>query len=174
MLSHPPHRTGWTLRAAGAADAPALADLCAAHAAYERIPYSADGHAHRLAQGLEAGRLFAWLGYWGEQAVGYASATLDYSTLAARSYLHLDCLYLEPEARGCGRGAEMMAAVRHRAQMLGCEAMQWQTPVWNEGAIRFYDRLGATRLAKQRYTLVCGCESPWATGSPRGLSTIGG
>ena len=105
MLSHPPHRTGWTLRAAGAADAPALADLCAAHAAYERIPYSADGHAHRLAQGLEAGRLFAWLGYWGEQAVGYASATLDYSTLAARSYLHLDCLYLEPEARGCGRGA---------------------------------------------------------------------
>lgn len=156
MLSHPPHRTGWTLRAAGAADAPALADLCAAHAAHERIPYSADGHAHRLAQGLEAGRLFAWLGYWGEQAVGYASATLDYSTLAARSYLHLDCLYLEPEARGCGRGAEMMAAVRHRAQMLGCEAMQWQTPVWNEGAIRFYDRLGATRLAKQRYTLVCG------------------
>ena len=50
----------------------------------------------------------------------------------------------------------MMAAVRQRAQMLGCEAMQWQTPVWNEGAIRFYDRLGATRLAKQRYTLVCG------------------
>ena len=50
----------------------------------------------------------------------------------------------------------MMAAVQHRAQMLGCEAMQWQTPVWNEGAIRFYDRLGATRLAKQRYTLVCG------------------
>jgi ribosomal protein S18 acetylase RimI-like enzyme len=83
LTGHP--APGGTVRTAQAADADALARLCAAHAAYERMAYSADGHA--------------------------------------------------------------------RAQ--GCEALQWQTPVWNEGAIRFYDRLGATRLAKQRYTLAC-------------------
>jgi GNAT superfamily N-acetyltransferase len=155
MLSRPAPCIGWALRAAAAADAGALAGLCAAHAAYEDIAYSADGHAARLAQALEAGRLFAWLGFLGVQAVGYASATLDYSTLAARPFLHLDCLYLDALARGRGLGGELLGAVRDQARALGCEALQWQTPVWNEGAIRFYDRLGATRLAKQRYTLAC-------------------
>lgn len=146
---------GGAVRAAQADDADALARLCAAHAAYERIGHRADGHAHRLAQALEAGRLFAWLGCVGGQPVGYASATLDYSTLAARPFLHLDCLYLEPAARGQGLGGDLLQAARGQARALGCETLQWQTPVWNDGAIRFYDRLGATRLAKQRYTLAC-------------------
>jgi GNAT superfamily N-acetyltransferase len=153
LTGHP--APGGTVRTAQAADADALARLCAAHAAYERMAYSADGHAHRLAQALEAGRLFAWLGCLGGQPVGYASATLDYSTLAARPFLHLDCLYLEPAARGRGLGGDLLEAARRHARAQGCEALQWQTPVWNEGAIRFYDRLGATRLAKQRYTLAC-------------------
>lgn len=150
-----PPPVGWALRPALARDAGLLARLCAAHAAYEQIPYCADGHADRLARGLEAGRLNAWLGFLGGSAVGYASATLDYATLAARPFLHLDCLYLDSAARGQGLGCELLDAALRRAHALGCDQLQWQTPEWNEGAIRFYDRLGATRLAKQRYTLAC-------------------
>lgn len=156
MLTRRQPPAGWAVRPARAADAPALARLCAAHAAYERISHHTEGHAQRLADALDAGRLRAWLGLLRGDAVGYASATLDFSTLAARPFLHLDCLYLEPAARGLGLGGELLAAVAACARALGCDQLQWQTPVWNADAIRFYDRLGATRLEKQRFTLPVG------------------
>ncbi|MCE3001856.1 MAG: GNAT family N-acetyltransferase [Xanthomonadaceae bacterium] len=138
---------------AHAGDAPALARLCAAHAAYERIPYAAEGHVARLADALTAGRLRAWLARLHGDVVGYASVTLDFSTLAGAPFLHLDCLYLEPDARGLGLGAELLAAAAAQARALGCAQLQWQTPTWNADAIRFYDRLGAARNEKHRYTL---------------------
>lgn len=156
MLNRRQPPAGWAVRPACAADAPALAQLCTAHAAYERIPHRTEGHAERLADALDAGRLRAWLGCRDGKAVGYASATLDFSTLAGAPFLHLDCLYLEPAARGLGLGGELLGAVAGCARALGCDQLQWQTPVWNADAIRFYDRLGATRLEKQRFTLPVG------------------
>jgi GNAT superfamily N-acetyltransferase len=153
MLNRRPPPAGWAVRPAGVADAPALARLCAAHAAYERLPRPPEGLAERLADAMDAGRLSAWLGLLRAKAVGYASATPDFSTLAGAPFLHLDCLYLEPAARGLGLGVELMAVVARHARALGCAQLQWQTPVWNTDAIRFYDRQGATRLEKQRYTL---------------------
>lgn len=144
---------GWAVRPACAADAPALSHLCEAHAAFEGIPHTSQGHAARLAAALSAGRLHIWLCLLDEAAVGYASATQDYSTLAAAPFFHLDCLYLEPIARGQGLGGDLLAAVLAQAHSLGCAQLQWQTPVWNADAMRFYDRLGAVRLTKQRYTL---------------------
>ena len=152
MLNRRQPPAGWAVRPARTADAPALAQLCTAHAAYERIPHRTEGHAERLADALDAGRLRAWLGCLRGEAVGYASATLDFSTLAGAPFLHLDCLYLEPTARGLGLGGELLAAVAGHARALGCTQLQWQTPVWNTDAIRFYDRLGATRQEKCRYT----------------------
>lgn len=90
----------------------------------------------------------------GGVAVGYASVTLDWATLSARRFAHLDCLYLQPTARGQGGGQALMYAVQLFAQSQGCTNLQWQTPVWNQLAIRFYDRLGATGVTKQRYTLL--------------------
>lgn len=150
-----PAAAGAVVRPAMPGDAMALAGLCAAHAAYERLAYDTDGHAARLAQVLQSGRLQAWLAVQDGRAVGYASATLDCATLTARPFVHLDCLYLDPAARGQGLGLALLDAVVGHARALGCAQLQWQTPEWNERAIRFYDRLGATRLAKQRYTLAC-------------------
>jgi GNAT superfamily N-acetyltransferase len=144
---------GWAVRPAGSADAQALARLCAAHASFERIPCQHEGHADRLADALNAGRLHAWLVWLDGDAVGYSSATLDFFTLAGAPFLHLDCLYLDPAARGRGLGRELLAAVGDRARALGCTEVQWQTPVWNADAIRFYDRLGAIRQEKHRYTM---------------------
>ncbi|SCK59058.1 hypothetical protein H180DRAFT_05647 [Streptomyces sp. WMMB 322] len=36
---------------------------------------------------------------------------------------------------------------------MGLGEVQWQTPSWNEGAIRIYDRPGTTRQDKARFTL---------------------
>jgi len=153
MLNRRQPPAGWAVRPASVADAPALARLCAAHAAYERLSPTPADHAERLADALDAGRLRAWLGWLDDEAVGYASATLDFSTLGGAPFLHLDCLYLEPVARGLSLGSEMLAAAVDLARALGCAELQWQTPVWNADAIRFYDRLGPIRQEKYRYTL---------------------
>ncbi|MEU3750776.1 MULTISPECIES: GNAT family N-acetyltransferase [Streptomyces] len=84
---------------------------------------------------------------------GYATCAPELSTWDGVAYLHMDCLYLTSTARGHGLGPLLVDAVRAEARALGLTEIQWQTPAWNEGAIRFYDRLGATSKEKRRYTL---------------------
>jgi GNAT superfamily N-acetyltransferase len=155
MLSSLEQRT-IEVRAALPADSQVLASLCAAHAAYERMPYCASGHSDRLQEALSNGLLHAWLLEQCGSAVGYASMTLDFATLGASRFAHLDCLYLAPEARGQGGGHKLIQAAKLYANAQGCNEMQWQTPDWNQGAIRFYERLGAMGSAKQRYVLKLG------------------
>ena len=144
------------VRAALPSDSQVLASLCAAHAAYERMTYCASGHSDRLQEAISKRLLHAWLLELYGAAVGYASVTLDFSTLGAGRFAHLDCLYLAPEARGQGGGQKLMEAVELFAKAQGCKELQWQTPDWNQGAIRFYERLGAMGVAKQRYVLKLG------------------
>lgn len=142
------------IRRAGAADVPTLLPLCAAHAAYERLPQASEQRLDALARALqgEPPPLYAWIAFAAEQAVGYASATLDFSTLDRASYLHLDCLYVAAGWRNRSIGAALWERARTHALDLGCRAIQWQTPAWNIDAARFYRRLGATETAKRRYS----------------------
>jgi GNAT superfamily N-acetyltransferase len=143
----------YVVRAAVPADASALAPLCAAHAAYERLPYHEVGHVRRLQVALSSGQLHVWLLERDGLAVGYASVTLDFATLSGQRFAHLDCLYLASATRGCGGGQALMRAVQAFATEQGCTELQWQTPDWNHDAMRFYARLGARGSAKRRYTL---------------------
>lgn len=129
--------------------------LCAEHANFERSPFKQDGQAERLRQALFADppRLFAWLLEIDGQAEGFASASLEYSTWQARDYLHLDCIYLSPAARGQGWGSKLLKAAATHAERMGCREMQWQTPPWNEKAIAFYEAKGARGLPKLRFSL---------------------
>lgn len=143
------------IRRVGAADVESLLPLCAAHAAYERLAYSAEGGVEELVQALAAAppKLYAWIALNGDAAVGYASATLDFSTLDRAPYLHMDCLFVRDGWRGRGVGRQLWRAVHAVACTLGCRTMQWQTPEWNVDAARFYKRLGATEMIKRRYVL---------------------
>lgn len=87
------------------------------------------------------------------EVVGYATCVPALSTWDGLEYLHMDCLFLVPGQRGLGLGALLMDAVTAEARTLGLTEIQWQTPTWNEGAIRFYDRLGARAQEKTRFTL---------------------
>ncbi|MGX1881490.1 N-acetyltransferase family protein [Streptomyces sp. NPDC055287] len=144
------------VRLARPADLPHVVELAAEHAAYEQAaPPPADLAArltglmfgpgtprlHCLVAELPDGRL-----------AGYATCAPEVSTWEGREYLHMDCLFLRAEHRGLGLGPLMMDAVAARARALGIDEIQWQTPVWNEGAIHFYSRLGAQAREKVRYT----------------------
>jgi len=143
------------IRRARPGDLPALARLCAAHAAYERAEHEPAGLAERLAVVLfgPSPKIIAWVVAEQAALLGYASATIDHATWTAQPYLHLDCLYLEPSLRGRGWGRRLMKRALAFARLTGCQEVQWQTPDWNAEAIRFYQRLGARGRAKVRFSL---------------------
>ncbi|MGW0118357.1 N-acetyltransferase family protein [Streptomyces sp. NPDC003327] len=138
-------------------DLPRVAELAAEHAAYEKAAPPAPGLAARLEAllfGPAPTRLRCLVAELPDgRLVGYATCAPELSTWDAAEYLHMDCLYLTDPARGHGLGPLLMAAVREEARALGLTEIQWQTPTWNEGAIRFYDRLGATSKEKRRFSL---------------------
>ncbi|MEU6878074.1 GNAT family N-acetyltransferase [Streptomyces sp. NPDC046712] len=134
-----------------------VAELAAEHAAYEKAAPPAPGLADRLGRllfGPEPPRLRCLVAELPDgRLVGYATCAPEMSTWDGAEYLHMDCLYLSATERGLGLGPLFIEALRAEARTLGLTEIQWQTPTWNEGAIRFYDRLGATSKQKLRYTL---------------------
>jgi hypothetical protein len=69
-------------------------------------------------------RAWAWLAFVGDEAIGYAVATVGFS-LRARGYcLHLDCLHTREE---WARDAEpaLFEQVREMAHRLGCVQLHW-------------------------------------------------
>ncbi|MFI6418761.1 GNAT family N-acetyltransferase [Streptomyces sp. NPDC050842] len=158
------------VRRARAEDLGRVVELVAEHAEYEKDAPPAPGLETRLAGllfGGPGGESHGPAGPGGEvprlrclvaelpdgTLAGYATCAPGLSTWDGVAYLHMDCLYLTSTARGHGLGPLLVDAVRAEARALGLTEIQWQTPAWNEGAIRFYDRLGATSKEKRRYTL---------------------
>ncbi|MEX0173360.1 GNAT family N-acetyltransferase [Streptomyces sp. LMG1-1-1.1] len=136
---------------------PRVVELIAEHAAYEKAAAPAPGLAERLSRllfGAEPPRLRCLVAVLPDGTLaGYATCAPELSTWDGAEYLHMDCLYLTEASRGHGLGPLLTAAVTTEARTLGLTEIQWQTPAWNEAAIRFYDRLGATSKPKRRYTL---------------------
>ncbi|MFS0693371.1 N-acetyltransferase family protein [Streptomyces nitrosporeus] len=162
--------TGGAVRPATAADLPSVAALCAAHAAFERAAPPAAGLAVRLEHHLFSPSPRAWclVAEDGGELVGYATYALEFSTWSGAEYIHLDCLFVSAPHRGSGWGGRLFRAVREAAGAAGAPRMEWQTPHWNEDAIRFYDRTGAVSGLKARYTL-----GPAAPGVPAGPTLPG-
>ncbi|MFC9295436.1 GNAT family N-acetyltransferase [Streptomyces sp. NPDC057011] len=147
---------GPVVRRARVGDLPRLVELMHEHIAYEKSAPRPPGLAERLGPQLfaEDARLWVLLAEDPDgTVVGYAACSAEFAFWDAGYYLHMDCLYLAEDARGHGLGAALMAGVTDLARELGLVQVQWQTPDWNEGAVRFYDRLGATGLPKRRYGL---------------------
>ncbi len=129
--------------------------LCGEHAEYEQASYSPDGKAEKLAGFLfsETPRLYCLIAQKADEIVGYATYMQEFSTWDASLFIHLDCLFVRPQARSLGIGEDLVRAIVEHAQRLGCEQIQWQTPEWNERAIKFYHRIGATSKPKLRMYL---------------------
>jgi ribosomal protein S18 acetylase RimI-like enzyme len=145
------------VRHARPADLPSIALLAAEHAAYENAaPPPADlaQRLERLLFGPEPGRLRCFIAELDDgEILGYASCAPEVSTWEGSEYLHMDCLFLREAHRGLGVGRKLVDAVRAEAHALGLSQVQWQTPPWNQDAIRFYERLGAQAKEKRRYSL---------------------
>jgi ribosomal protein S18 acetylase RimI-like enzyme len=145
----------YTIRACQPQDIDKLVLLCQKHADYEKSAYSPDGKSEALYKAIfENDRpLNCIVAEASGQLIGYATFTFDYSTWDARWFIYLDCLYLEEDYRSYGIGQALMEKVKENGKARNCVNMQWQTPDFNERAIKFYKRIGGTAKNKVRFTL---------------------
>lgn len=145
----------YSIRNCEIADLPKLVILCQKHAEFEKADYVPEGKEENLKKALfgENPQLYCLVVAVKETIVGYASYTFDFSTWDASTFLYMDCLFLEEETRGFGIGELLIEKLKEIGTQKNCVNIQWQTPQFNERAIKFYNRMGAKGKDKVRFTL---------------------
>jgi GNAT superfamily N-acetyltransferase len=136
-------------------DVGALVELCREHAQYECAPYDPHGKQEQLTAALfgDAPVVVAWVAETDAGIIGYATATIEFSTWSCQKYAHMDCLFVRDGMRGQRVGARLLDQVLEYARCAGLHHAQWQTPNWNEDAARFYIKAGAIPAEKLRFTI---------------------
>ena len=140
------------LRTAVSGDEHALFELVRALARFERLEYTVSGSAEELARHLFGERPVAEAVLAEEDgaAVGFALFFTTYSTFLTRPGVYLEDLFVLESHRRRGVGAALLTEVKRLAEARGAGRLEWSVLDWNTGAIKFYERFGATALPQWR------------------------
>ena len=131
------------IRAATVADVPLLKKMILEFARFEQLANEVTVTEETLARdgfGSQP-RYRVLLPEWNGIPVGYAFFFGFYS-----SFQGLEDIYVRQEFRGRGIGKALMAEAAAITLREGFRAMRWEVLDWNQPAIDFYKRLGATFL----------------------------
>jgi GNAT superfamily N-acetyltransferase len=148
----------FVLRAAVAADVPAIVGLIGELAEFEKLTHllqvTPQGlHPHLFGERPVAEALVA---EFGGAVVGFALFFTNFSTFLGKPGLYLEDLYVQPAHRGAGIGAAMLKQLAALANQRDYGRFEWSVLDWNVDAIRFYERMGATLLPQWRICRVSG------------------
>jgi GNAT superfamily N-acetyltransferase len=88
--------------------------------------------------------------------VAFALFFTNFSTFLAQPGLYLEDLYVKPNQRGAGIGEALLTRLGKLAVERGYGRFEWTVLDWNQSAIRFYERMGATVLPDWRVCRVTG------------------
>lgn len=153
------------IRSATRADVPKIFSLIQALAEYEKLADQVTGSAEELASHLfvepeggvvNRGYIEAIVADFSGQLVGFALFLHNYSTFLTKPGIYLEDLFVLPEHRGDGIGKALITKVAEIAVERGCGRLEWSVLDWNEPAIGFYQRMGATVLPDWRICRVTG------------------
>jgi GNAT superfamily N-acetyltransferase len=98
----------------------------------------------------------ALIAEWDGRAAGYALFFGLYSTWEGHPGLFLEDLFVRQAFRGKGIGKTLLANVAGIARRENCYGVRWEVLDWNQPAIDFYKRLGATFLDQWKSVLLTG------------------
>lgn len=90
--------------------------------------------------------------------VAFALFFTNFSTFLAQPGLYLEDLYVKPAHRGSGIGRAMLTRLGRLAAERGYGRFEWSVLDWNENAIRFYEKMGATVMPDWRICRIAGDE----------------
>ncbi len=139
------------IRPATEGDVETLFGLILELAEYEKLSDVMRGDAEVLRRSLfEQRAAEALMVEVGGEAVGYAIFFTTFSTFECRSGVWVEDVYVRPSHRRDGIGRAVMEHLAALTLERGHVRLEWCALEWNEPALRFYDKLGATRLEEWR------------------------
>ena len=140
--------TSFEIRTTTEADVPVILSLICDLATYERAPDAVVATDAGLREVLFGPTPSAEVLLALEKAepVGFAIYFSNFSTWLGRPGLYLEDLFVRPEKRGKGYGRALLIRLAQIAQERRCGRMEWAVLDWNEPAIQFYRKLGATPM----------------------------
>jgi GNAT superfamily N-acetyltransferase len=146
------------LRAAEPRDVPAIVALIRGLAEFEQLGHLVRATAETLAPHLFGPRPVAeaLVAERGGEVVAFALFFTNFSTFLAQPGLYLEDLYVAPAHRGQGIGEALLTRLAEMALARGCGRFEWSVLDWNESAIRFYERMGATVMPEWRICRIAG------------------
>ncbi|HIA56165.1 MAG TPA: GNAT family N-acetyltransferase [Candidatus Lambdaproteobacteria bacterium] len=80
------------------------------------------------------------------QTLGFALYFRTFSTFLGRPGIYLEDLYVRESVRGKGVGEALLRRTAQRAREIGGGRLEWSVLNWNEPAINFYQKMGASSL----------------------------
>lgn len=148
----------FTIRPAQPEDVSTLFHLIKALADYEKLAHQVTGNTELLHSHLfgEQPCIEAIVADCEGQPVGFALFFTNYSTFLTKPGIYLEDLFVLPEYRGTGVGKALLVHLAKLVQARGYGRLEWSVLDWNEPAIGFYQRLGATVLPDWRICRVVG------------------
>ena len=151
-MTESPSSSKLTIRRAEVADIPALVNLIAALAEYEKLTPPDSGAAARLAKDIagEHPRFQAFIAELDGKPVGCAVAFETYSTFLAAPKYYIEDIFIHPEHRRRGIGSALFSVLAGEAARRGCSMMEWTALDWNQPAIDFYEGMGAMQMKEWR------------------------
>jgi GNAT superfamily N-acetyltransferase len=127
---------------------PILLQLFAELADYEQLTHELRATEQQLSNALFGPHpsAEALIAQRGSEIVGYALFFPTFSSFLASSGAWLEDLFVRPAHRGHGVGRALLTAVAARVRERGGERLEWAALDWNQPALGFYRRLGASTM----------------------------
>lgn len=91
-----------------------------------------------------------------ESPVGFALYFFNFSTFLTKRGLYLEDLFVQQTHRGKGYGRRLIQHLAQEAVKQDCGRFDWVVLDWNQPAIQFYEKIGATVLPDWRVCRVEG------------------
>ena len=150
--------SSFNIRSASPADVPAIFSLIQALAEYENLSDAVTGGPDQLADHLFGSRPYAEaiVADRAGQVIGFALFLHNYSTFLTKPGIYLEDLFVLPDYRGQAIGRALLTHLAQIAIGRDCGRLEWSVLDWNEPAIGFYKRMGATVFPDWRTCRVTG------------------
>jgi GNAT superfamily N-acetyltransferase len=133
-------------------DIPVIFDLIKALAEYEKLAHLVTGNVEKLTEHLvgKSPCIEAIVAEWEGKVVGFALFFANYSTFLTQPGLYIEDIFVLPNYRRQGIGKALLKYVINLANERDAGRVEWSVLDWNEPAIAFYEKMGATVLKEWR------------------------
>lgn len=131
-------------------DIPLILSFIKKIAEYEKLSHEVIATEESLRKSLFGERANAEVvfAYQNNEPIAYAVYFFNFSTFVGKRGLYLEDIFVLPEFRKLGIGKILFTYLMQYAIDKNCGRMEWAVLDWNEPALNFYNKIGATEMTE--------------------------